>query len=464
VPEDVSIEILDAVQRALGSALAFPPVRRPEPIIVEGLIVPPRGKKSVILDANYEDANGTEEPKSFPKNELVLHVYARLGLNISRSYLGSRVRQGHERYYLADYFLEEEILVLTCNAHGFRSYVLFDVKEDEVYDMLNLDKRDLMQLCVEGSCNSVIWDSNTGSWEQKMISAIWQRPQVVTNPRPLPFRLAKRAEKMSEPEYYADPDMVRFDIDSFFAALNIPDWSQLIFRRFLSAQIACADGEVRRGEAWLDRASKALEFSEGRARDPIRRKVLFLMLRCAGYEPMDLAYVLNKINVREDLEAFMDLYGVPQLAQLPTSFSKKKIQTVSGWTCNLRAYTARIGILLGLIKNGRELYEGGKAAMVLESVLKNLGEEVVRIEPMDKPYFEDTANVRADLAAFAHEASLPVEEMTLARMKEVQARCANGEIVKGRTYLGRAGKSLYDYEHSEAFNKVNSTLSWLKSL
>lgn len=171
------------------------------------------------------------------------------------------------------------------------------------------------------------------------------------------------------------------------------------------------------------------------------------VMRCL-FESMECLFMdseyFTEVNVRRDLQKWSTVAGLSGIEELSTSKLGVSFRCVNGDKITGATYLNRAGVNMGLFGKAEEASDN--SAMILRTLKRKCGIEVEdkkQYPPMDEGYFT-RENVERDLASLAAVLELSgIEELSSAdRMGQCRFKCANEEMVSGRTYLNRAGIAL----------------------
>ena len=254
-------------------------------------------------------------------------------------------------------------------------------------------------------------------------------------------------EKPMDTTYFTDAENVGSDLKKYAASIqsSVGD----IKPSFISGiEIICANGQTVKGQTYIRRAAHALGLTSDadqkafKPRDVMKRLHQIIGIDNDDPQSMDANYFSKANTVRADLRA----YAAPSKTKLKnlstTHFDHTNKQRCSnGEVVSSRTYLIRAGVALGLAQN--TVGASTKPKEILNTLKKISGLEVKNFTQMDKTYFEDVENIKADLAAFAEQQGTSVEKLSTATMRGSQKiKCANGEMFRGYTYLMRAAVAL----------------------
>ena len=274
--------------------------------------------------------------------------------------------------------------------------------------------------------------------------------------------------------YYSDTENTRRDLEAFAWALGEDKTpTDLSTDNLPSIFAICSNGEISRGTKWLSNAAVALGLVKnstevgGKASEMLK-----ILLSTAGYKvaehsPRDKAYYSDPENTRRDLEAFAWELGEDKTPLDLTTSNLERIRVLCANGEKVKGITwlLNAAVALGLAKNTHEA--GGKRAKTLKTLLYTAGynaPEYLR----DWAYYSDPENTRRDLEAFAWELGedkTPLDLTTSNLDYRIRVLCANGEMVKGKTWLRNAAVALGLAKNSrEAGGKSSETLKKLKEV
>lgn len=155
--------------------------------------------------------------------------------------------------------------------------------------------------------------------------------------------------------------------------------------------------------------------------------------------PMHREYFFNPGYVKYDLLAYARALGEGKsVADLNTHVIQSlKIICCNGEHVTGNTWLRRAGVALGVAKNTAEAQK--HRAEILERLL-----EVAGFIVMNEQYFSNPEHVKYDLLAYATVLGQgkSVADLNTKNMQSLKIICCNGEQMKGRTWLRRAGVAL----------------------
>lgn len=435
--------------------------------IVEGLVtVPPyHGEQAPGASDTVQDQGGRSI--YLDKSTLIENMLREIGIKAAIRHAGSDAMPNRaNQSYKVLYIPKLRVGIVYCDAYAQQSFVLYDLSSNEAVQALSMNKQELLQLQVDGRCTPVIWNSNTEQWQETLETVITNQPSDLPEPCQLKPEEVKEAARLGIEEYLKHPKFARHDVDQLLKACETQQWDRS-YSRIERTHVVCADGIYRSGDQILHAATRAFNTAttvvESRKKEA-RNAAWPQVLKIAGYIVQDLEYMHTKDFIYHDLGEFVRILGVDSINRLtPTSGARDKAECSDGRSYTWTSYIESVAKILGITKTTRETAEPGKRREALIALLDILGEKLEEFAEMDNAYFEK--NLRADLEVYVAicEDVTTIDELTMTRMRNApKARCANGEMVNGLTYLARAGRAILGLKRGEDANNTGPTLALLK--
>ena len=162
------------------------------------------------------------------------------------------------------------------------------------------------------------------------------------------------------------------------------------------------------------------------------------------YHPMDEAYFSSEEKIRNDLETYARAGGHSLEETFVYRVSSQEVLCENGERVKGQTYLRRAGIALGFAK--KSAADRFPQAATLTALKKKIGVTLPeKFQEMDATYFANIDHVRDDLEAYAKKincTSIGDVKASSRPMQNAEILCANGEAVKGFTYLRRAAVAL----------------------
>jgi hypothetical protein len=348
-------------------------------------------------------------------------------------------------------------MVLVCEQYGNRTFVIKGSGEKVEEKYRKMDKEDLK---ASREVRHLEWNENTDEWKEVLRNL-------------LELDCAYEISVLIDRAYYENPAYVKADLEAYAAAVG-KDVLGLKISIIKSVEVKCANGESVKGGTYLKNASVKLGLTRNNVEaNSMQGEILREMKKLAGYEvpefERDRAYYENPEYVKADLEAYAATIGKNVLELNAKNISSVEVECVNGELVKGATYIGKAAIHLGLAKNAVEA--GFKRVEVLKILKWIAGYEVVEFEKevpefeRDEFYYENPAYVKADLEAYAAAVGKGVLELNPGSIQSVEVKCANGESVRGQTYIKNAavqlGLAQNDVEANSLQGEVLNVLKWV---
>ena len=217
--------------------------------------------------------------------------------------------------------------------------------------------------------------------------------------------------------------------------INLAEKPRLTAKNYI-AKAAIHFGLVNNGEDPLSKGAEALKLLKIKSGIDVKE-----------YAKMDAAYFAKEENIKTDLKAFIAaIQKKGKKISKPEDLLPNHFKTVEA-VCNNKetvkgkTYLLRAAVALEIV----EKYEdaSGFNTDSLNGLLNRIKVEKKEYPEMNRKYFENIENLKQDLYSYlsATEETNP-DNLKAKKMRSVEVVCANGEKVKGNTYLIRAGIEL----------------------
>ena len=418
----------------LKPATETAPAMKIVPIQLEECLVPPSDQEITIRN-NKAKPDQAEILPIHPRTHMAIGVMQSLGATDLQLFTGKNDPDIVRKLsYNALVSKQLEKLVLVCDEDRNRTFVVHTAKSPEHF--WKMSKAELKTLTESGKASDLSW-SNPEEWSQTF------RLLMTSNPG------MNRSKSTREQAYFLDPQNIRADLEKMAKKIGCKI-ERLTAHNICPIQIQCSSGENITGNKYLRRAGVAIglatnqtETSERETLDCLKRAIGIQIPERKTYPPMDKAYFEDSNKVRADLESIATKRGCLVEKLTTGKFNNCRFlcsngEETLGYTYLIRASTA--------IKTEKQPSRAkGKHKRKIQMVLtldhlkRAIGIQVPERKtypPMDKAYFKDARNIKADLEAVAAKLKCQIKELAMGGNITVQF--SNGEMLYFYSYLYRA--------------------------
>lgn len=360
-----------------------------------------------------------------------------------------------ESYHLVE-IPQIERQVLVCDEEGEATFVSEEKRPIHFY--LENDKRTLME--TPGMSRVIFRDLEQWRFEMRALLTGKGLLELLEAKRKKMVQLLLPFEPPTprDVRYYSQREIVYHDLSRFAAASGLDSGIDLKTPDFKNTIAVCHNGERVHGVTYLKHAGVALGYGRtGKDAASNQADIIDHLKRIAGfdinkneYPKRDLAYYENANIVKADLEAIAQAVGIDDYTDLTTTYlSSNYFVCGTGEKVNCMTYLRHAALAFGYGSDASgwhtELKEASRYCPEALRDLKKITGWTPPIPPpkRDKNYYQDPANVAADLKKFADCVGVgSIDELRTTKMSSYLVTCNNGETVSLGRYVKNAGVAL----------------------